>query len=389
MGSVLSMGQDRRWREAMVAGARCRARHAGARCGRRDRVDHPAARRYEAPTWSRSTRATRCSGRRWQGAPRGSGPPPRRCHSPMSHSTGSPSATCCGTSPMSPLPWLELARVLRPGGRMGMVEFGRPDWDLGTAVVAVHPCRAARGGEPSSVVVGGRWGVSLGRASTASPRSGHRSSRRGVAPSRAHRRDGGETVARWRACSCGHGDEVVDPALPRPDDGRAPAWYAQRGGRAADLVTLLHIPYTAWHLGYVAMGAALAPVIDWRVLAGTLLAFAIGLGVSAHALDELHGRPLRHRVERRSAARARRRRFRSWLAALAVAGAMLVSPWILVWAAAGILISAAYSLEWIPALHTLVGFGLAWGAFPVLAGYWAQTRSFSAACAWWSPLPAR
>ncbi len=75
--------------------------------------------------------------------------------------------------------------------------------------------------------------------------------------------------------------------------GRTPAWYAQRGGRAADLVTLLHIPYTAWHLGYVAIGAALAPVIEWRVLVGTLLAFAVGLGVSAHALDELHGRPLR------------------------------------------------------------------------------------------------
>ena len=163
-----------------------------------------------------------------------------------------------------------------------------------------------------------------------------------------------------------------------PMTGRAPSWYAQRGGRAADLVTLLHIPYTAWHLGYVAIGAALAPVIDWRVLAGTLLAFAIGLGVSAHALDELHGRPLRTGLSDGQLIGLAVSGF-VLVAALSVAGAMLVSPWILVWAVAGILISAAYSLEWLPALHTLVGFGLAWGAFPVLAGAWAQTRSFSAA----------
>ena len=160
--------------------------------------------------------------------------------------------------------------------------------------------------------------------------------------------------------------------------GRTPAWYAQRGGRAADLVTLLHIPYTAWHLGYVAIGAALAPVIDWRVLVGTLLAFAVGLGVSAHALDELHGRPLRTGLSGGQLVGLAVAGF-VIVGALSVAGAMLVSPWILVWAAAGILISAAYSLEWIPALHTLVGFGLAWGAFPVLAGFWAQTKSFSAA----------
>jgi hypothetical protein len=159
---------------------------------------------------------------------------------------------------------------------------------------------------------------------------------------------------------------------------RTPAWYAQRGGRAADLVTLLHIPYTAWHLGYVAIGAALAPAIDGRILIGTLVAFAVGLGVAAHALDELNDRPLRTALSDGQLLGLAVAGF-IVVGGLAVAGAVLVSPWILVWAAAGILISAAYSLEWIPALHTLVGFGLAWGAFPVLAGAWAQTQSFSAA----------
>ena len=157
-----------------------------------------------------------------------------------------------------------------------------------------------------------------------------------------------------------------------------PAWYARRGGTGADLVTLLHLPYTLWHLGYVAIGAALAPRLDWRVLAGTVLAFAIGLGVSAHALDELNGRPLGTSLGDRALLALAVAGF-AVVAGLAVLGAVEVSPWILAWAGAGIVLSSAYCLEWVPALHTVVGFGLAWGAFPVLAGYWAQATSLSPA----------
>ena len=38
-----------------------------------------------------------------------------------------------------------------------------------------------------------------------------------------------------------------------------PAFYALRPGGWRDLITLLHPPYTAWHLSYVAFGAAAAP----------------------------------------------------------------------------------------------------------------------------------
>jgi hypothetical protein len=58
-----------------------------------------------------------------------------------------------------------------------------------------------------------------------------------------------------------------------------------------DLVTILHPPYTAWHLSYVAIGAAIAPTfVLWR-LAVALGAFLLALGVACHALDELEGRP--------------------------------------------------------------------------------------------------
>src|SRR6476659_1128163 len=70
------------------------------------------------------------------------------------------------------------------------------------------------------------------------------------------------------------------------------AFYALRPGGWRDLVTLLHPPYTAWHLSYVALGAAAAPEVHGERVAATLLAFFLAVGVSAHALDELRGRPL-------------------------------------------------------------------------------------------------
>ena len=73
----------------------------------------------------------------------------------------------------------------------------------------------------------------------------------------------------------------------------APAFYALRSGGWRDYVTLLHLPYTAWHLSYVVVGACLAASVDWPVLGLTVLAFTLAMGVGAHALDELNGRPLR------------------------------------------------------------------------------------------------
>ena len=85
-----------------------------------------------------------------------------------------------------------------------------------------------------------------------------------------------------------------------------PAFYALGRGRAGDLVTLLHPPYTAWHLSYFAIGAALAPHLYVNRLLWGLAAFGLAVGVAAHALDELHGRPLAHGAVRSHADRARR-----------------------------------------------------------------------------------
>src|ERR1039457_720021 len=78
-----------------------------------------------------------------------------------------------------------------------------------------------------------------------------------------------------------------------------PAFYALASGGWRDLVTLLHPPYTAWHLSYVAIGSAMAPQLHATRLLAALAAFFLAVGVSAHALDELRGRPLRTRLSDR------------------------------------------------------------------------------------------
>jgi uncharacterized membrane protein len=139
-------------------------------------------------------------------------------------------------------------------------------------------------------------------------------------------------------------------------------------------LTLLHPPYTAWHLSYVAIGAALAPRLDASRLAWTLAAFLLAVGVSAHALDELNGRPLGTLLSARLLIFLAAG---SLLAAVAigVAGVVSVSPWLLVFVAAGAVLVPAYNLELAAGcLHSDLWFALAWGAFPALTGYFAQAR---------------
>lgn len=157
---------------------------------------------------------------------------------------------------------------------------------------------------------------------------------------------------------------------------KRPAYYAPVGSRAGDLVALLHPPYTAWHLSHVALGAAIAPHLDWRVLAGTLLAFFFGTGIAAHALDERNGRPLHTTLSDRVLTLLAVAGFVGAFVVAAI-GAFELSPWVMVWAVVGVALAAGYALERPRLLHTTLGFAAAWGGFPVLVGYWAQAQSLT------------
>ena len=150
-----------------------------------------------------------------------------------------------------------------------------------------------------------------------------------------------------------------------------PAFYALAPGGWRDYVTLLHVPYTAWHLSYVAIGAALTSAFAWDRFLPTLAAFFLAVGVGAHALDELNGRPLGTRIPGgvlvalgvASIAGA---------VAIGVVGTLTVDPWIGAFVAVGAFIVVAYNLELVGGrFHGDAWFALSWGVFPLVTAYFA------------------
>jgi hypothetical protein len=154
-----------------------------------------------------------------------------------------------------------------------------------------------------------------------------------------------------------------------------PSWYALERGGWRDYVTLVHLPYTAWHLSYVVIGGCLAPVVAWGRLSAAVAAFALALGIGAHALDELNGRPLRTRIPS------------PMLAALAavsigLVGAVTFRTWIALLVPVGLFLVLAYNLELLGGrFHSDLWFGLAWGGFPTLCGYAAVSGEIGFAAA--------
>lgn len=152
-----------------------------------------------------------------------------------------------------------------------------------------------------------------------------------------------------------------------------PAFYALRSGGWRDLVTLLHPPYTAWHLSYVAIGAAAAPHIYANRLIAALAAFFLAVGISAHALDELHGRPLGTKLTRPTLIVLATASLLG-ATAIGIAGMIVVSPLIAPLVLAGAILVPAYNLELGGGrLHNDTWFALAWGGFPAFTGYFANS----------------
>jgi hypothetical protein len=171
--------------------------------------------------------------------------------------------------------------------------------------------------------------------------------------------------------------EPREPPLAKPHAGDQiegrPAFYAAQGGGWRDWWTLLHPPYTAWHLAYVVIGACLAPTVNVTRLVATLLAFFFAVGLAAHSLDELNGRPLGTHIP-------------AWAlvavtvvglaaaVALGIAGVSRVGWALIPFLVLGPLLVVGYNFELFGGvIHNDAGFALAWGSFPVLVAYAAQT----------------
>ena len=256
----------------------------------------------------------------------------------------------------------ELARVLRPGGHLATLEFGVPPvpayplWWLYTR--AVLPL--------AGWVVSRRWrdvGAFLGPSIDGFYR------RHPQARIESYWRDAGLADLHVRRMSLGGGtvmsatrSSLVSTAMDGPALGAA--FYALRPGGWRDYWTLLHPPYTLWLLSNALLGAAVAPAPDPRIVAGGLLAFGLAVGVAAHSFDELQGRPLSTRIPSGvlvalgSVALA-------IAVGLGVAALPLIGAGLLAFVAVGAALVIGYAFE-APVIHSDLGFGLAWGAFPAL-----------------------
>jgi demethylmenaquinone methyltransferase/2-methoxy-6-polyprenyl-1,4-benzoquinol methylase len=262
----------------------------------------------------------------------------------------------------------ELVRVVKPGGRIAMVEFGlprgiwRPLWWIYTRTVLPAAGRLV---SARWLSVGAFLGPSIERfyARNPLPAIGRYWQEAGLRDVRTRRMSlgGGVVMNATKADQAPAATAPVPPtATPLP-----PAFYAAARGGWRDYWTLLHPPYTIWHLSYVLLGAAIAPAPDPKIVAGALVAFGLAVGVGSHAFDELAGRPLRTKIPSPVLVAM-------GTAALAVAvaiglvGATMFGPLFLLFVIVGGATVVLYGLE-APIVHSDIGFALGWGAFPVAA----------------------
>jgi hypothetical protein len=262
----------------------------------------------------------------------------------------------------------ELVRVVRPGGRVVALDFGVPPSPILRAVWRAY---TSIGLPLIGRAISEQW-ASVGAFL------------RGSIERFEREHDASEIERDWdnagledvRVDRMSFGAGVVMSAVKAgATDAReqrvsvARAFYALQGGGWRDYWTLLHPPYTLWHLSYVVLGAALAPMPDPLIVAGALLAFFLAVGVASHSFDELQGRPLGTRIPS-SVLLALGSLGLIGAVALGVVAATVLGPWFLFLVVIGAALVISYGLE-IPIVHSDVGFALAWGGFPVVASAFA------------------
>jgi hypothetical protein len=146
---------------------------------------------------------------------------------------------------------------------------------------------------------------------------------------------------------------------------------------------MLHLPYTVMVLSFVVIGAAVAPHLSWTVLAVTVVAYFLGLGIGAHLLDQLPGMGshyVRHWPP-----------WALWLGGLStisvavgigVYGAFYLGSWGLLLLVT-IQAVCAFGYPLAPVfkgyLHRDSVFAVSWGALPFLTSFYVQTLTITVA----------
>ena len=164
------------------------------------------------------------------------------------------------------------------------------------------------------------------------------------------------------------------------------AWYARGGSKLGELYTIMHLPYTSMVLSYVLIGAAVSPSFHPNRVIATLLAYFLGLGLSAHALNELHARHWGETLSKREL---------EILFAAPLIGAILIGAFGMVslYATSGVLLTSLVLLAFIileifflfaynidlsgGRYHTDLAFAFSWAALPVLVSYYVNALAIT------------
>jgi hypothetical protein len=164
------------------------------------------------------------------------------------------------------------------------------------------------------------------------------------------------------------------------------AWYARSGSKVRELYTILHLPYTSMVLSYVLIGAALSPRVYPERLSLALLAYFLGLGLSAHALNELNARHWGKALGKREL---------EALFLVPLVGALSIGAYgmFVLYAASGALLAPlvllgfivletfflfAYNTDFSGGIfHSDVAFAFSWAALPTIISYYVNALTLA------------
>jgi hypothetical protein len=129
---------------------------------------------------------------------------------------------------------------------------------------------------------------------------------------------------------------------------------------------------TRWNVSNVALGAAVADHVHPVRVAAAVAAFFLAVGVAAHCLDELNGRPLGTHLSDRALVGMSVAGLGGALA-IGVVGVFVVSPTLIPLIAFGAFIAPAYNLEWFGGrFHSDFWLAASWAGFAAFTGWWVN-----------------
>jgi hypothetical protein len=164
--------------------------------------------------------------------------------------------------------------------------------------------------------------------------------------------------------------------------GTRQAWYfVESQSKLGDLYNILHLPYTAMLLAFVVIGAAVSPGFHLDRLAATIAAYFLGLGIGAHAIDQLEPGGS-HYVKKMGSKEL------VGLAAIGLVGgtaigfyyALSLTLWLVPFILVNLFFAIAYPLPSRVAgglFHNNLNFAFAWGFLPFITSYFVNSLALT------------